>query len=83
MKVLQLTVARQERGWSKAALARAAKLDQSLVSKIEAARVVPYRPELERLAAALGWPIDTADELMQWVGGPASNDNEPPGKEAA
>jgi transcriptional regulator with XRE-family HTH domain len=51
--------------WTKARLARAAGLDQSLVGKIEAGRVVPYPCELERLAAALGIVGADAGRLLQ------------------
>jgi transcriptional regulator with XRE-family HTH domain len=52
---------------SKAELARAARLDQGLVSKIESGRVRPYMPELRRLAQALDWPEDRAEELLTEV----------------
>jgi len=54
--MLQLTAERTRRGWSKAELARRARLDQGMISKIEAGRVRPYDVELVRLAKALGVP---------------------------
>jgi transcriptional regulator with XRE-family HTH domain len=47
-----------QHGWSKAELARRARLDQSLMSKIELRRVNPYPVELARLASALDLPAD-------------------------
>lgn len=52
--VLVLTQRRILKGLSKAALGRLAAVDPSRLSKIEAARIVPYPPELRRLASALG-----------------------------
>jgi transcriptional regulator with XRE-family HTH domain len=50
---LNLTSEREIRGWSKAELARRARLDAGLLSKIESRRVQPYPTELRRLARAL------------------------------
>jgi transcriptional regulator with XRE-family HTH domain len=66
--VRRLTVERMRLRWTKARLARAADLDQSLVSKIEAGRVVPYACELERLAVALGIAVADAGTLLQDLG---------------
>lgn len=63
--MINLTSERLKQGLSKAALARAAELDQALVSKIEAGRVRPYPVQLSRLARALGWPEDAAEKLME------------------
>lgn len=62
--MLRLTRLRTERGWSKSALSRAANIDQGLVSKIESGRVIPYKCQLDRLAAALGVPADEASSLL-------------------
>jgi transcriptional regulator with XRE-family HTH domain len=64
-RVIRLTVERMRRGWTKARLARAAGLDQSLLSKIEAGRVLPYACELERLAAAIGIEPSEASALLE------------------
>ncbi len=53
----------ERRGWSKAALARSASLDQGLMSKIESGRVRPYPAELRRLAVALDWPTGNITRL--------------------
>lgn len=60
-----LTRERIKRGLSKAGLARAARLDQALISKIEAGRVRPYPSQLSRLAEALGWPDNAAEKLLE------------------
>ncbi len=65
--MLRLTRERERRGWSKAALARSASLDQALMSKIESGRVRPYPAELQRLAEALGWPTADITRLMDDV----------------
>ncbi len=63
--MLRLTRERTRRGWTKAELARRARVDQAQVSKIEAGRVRPYQPELARLARALGVPRHAAEELLR------------------
>lgn len=62
--MLILTYERLGLGLSKAALARAADIDQSLLSKIESGRVRPYPTELRRLAIALGWHEREAHGLL-------------------
>ncbi len=54
----------ERHGWSKAALARSASLDQGLMSKIESGRVRPYPAELRRLAVALDWPTGDISRLL-------------------
>lgn len=67
---LRLTHERLQRGWSKAHLARRARLDQALVSKFESGRAKPYPRELRRLAHALGLPADQAHNLLDEVAAP-------------
>lgn len=43
------------RGFSQVALATAARVTPSTVSKIECGRADPWQPEAERIAAALKW----------------------------
>jgi transcriptional regulator with XRE-family HTH domain len=62
--VLQLTRERRDRGWSQAELARRAKLDQSMLSKIESGWLRPYPRQLRRLARALGVPPEVAPRLL-------------------
>ncbi len=52
--MMKLTKLRTRKGWSKAKLARAAEIDQGLLSKIELGRVIPYDKELKRLGTVLG-----------------------------
>ncbi len=54
----------ERRGWSKAALARSASLNQGLMSKIESGRVQPCPAELRRLAVALDWPTGDITRLL-------------------
>ena len=65
--MLRLTQERVRLGWTISALARAAKLDQALVGKIEASRMKPYARQLARLANAIDWPTDRAEELLQEI----------------
>ena len=67
IRILRITHERLQRGWSQAELARRARLDQAIVSKVERRRLIPYPRELARLATALKVP---ADELMQEVAAP-------------
>ena len=62
--MLRLTETRRARGWSKAELARRARIDQALMSKIELGRLRPYPVELRRLARALGLPADASASLL-------------------
>jgi ribosome-binding protein aMBF1 (putative translation factor) len=45
---------REARGWSRAELARRARVNPSTVGLIEAGRFVPYRGQVAKLARALG-----------------------------
>ncbi len=63
--MLRLTTERQARKLSKAALSRLARIDQALMSKIEAGRVMPYPVELGRIADALQWPPADANRLLE------------------
>jgi len=65
--MLRLTDERMKRGWSKAEVARRARLDQALISKFEARRATPYERELRRLAQALGFSADQANSLLDEV----------------
>lgn len=51
--VLRMTQVREARGLSKAEVARRARLDQSLISKIESGREKPWPGQLARLARVL------------------------------
>lgn len=44
---------RQEKGWSISELARRARIHPSDMSRIEAGRATPYKPQVTRLARAL------------------------------
>jgi transcriptional regulator with XRE-family HTH domain len=65
MTKLTMTKLRERRAWSKAELARRARLDAGLLCKIEASRVRPYPRELARLAEALGVSADHAAALLE------------------
>lgn len=54
----------ERRGWSQAALACSASLDQGLMSKIESGRVRPASAELRRLVVALDWPTGDISRLL-------------------
>ncbi len=63
--MLRLQAERQRAGFSRAALARAAAMHPSSVGQIESGRLVPYESQLTKLAGALGWPEDRAEELLE------------------
>lgn len=50
---------REERGWSRARLAREAEMSPSDVGKIEAGRLTPYDSQLRKLASALRVEVST------------------------
>jgi transcriptional regulator with XRE-family HTH domain len=60
-----LTELREGRGWSKAQLARRARIDAAAGSRIESGRMRPYPGELRRLGRALGWPRGQDPALLQ------------------
>ena len=60
----KLTQLRQARGWSKAELARRARLAEGHVGKIESGRLVPYEAQLRRLARVLDVPVAEAAALL-------------------
>lgn len=64
---LVLAVLREERGWSRAELARRAKMNASTISLIEGKRFRPYDSQLARLTGALEYAGDPA-ELLEEVG---------------
>lgn len=62
-----ITARRQERGWSRSELARQAGMHASTVGQIENGRYHPYPVQLEKLANALGIPVDQASTLLEEV----------------
>lgn len=58
--------ARIEKGLTKAALARAAKMQQGTISWIESGRFIPYESQLSKLAEALDWQ-GKPEELIKEV----------------
>ena len=60
-----LTRLRVSRGWTKYELARRADLHPSQVGQIESGRMRPYPGQLLRLAAAIGYPEDQAEQLLE------------------
>ena len=69
MKVLRQE--REARGWSRAALARDSRLNESVYSLIERGRYTPYPVQLERIAQALAWSEDP-EQLLKEVDGESS-----------
>ncbi len=62
--MLVLTELRRARGWSRAELARRARMAAADVGKIEAGRLVPYESQLRKLARALRVPQSEAPGLI-------------------
>lgn len=65
---LALEKERVDRGWSKAELARRARMNPSTVGLVEAGRLVPYPTQIGRLARALGWQGQPEDLLADVEG---------------
>ncbi len=49
---------RTQRGLSQVELARRSRIHPADISRIEGGRLVPYRPQVRRLARALGVPVE-------------------------
>lgn len=65
MKVLQAE--RERKKWSKLRLSQEARVAPLVVGGAESGRRLPYQPELERMATALGWagdPVGLLEEVM-------------------
>ena len=62
--MFQMTAIRNGKGWSRAELARRARMTPGDVGKIEAGRLVPYESQLRKLARALGIPVSDASLLL-------------------
>lgn len=61
-----ITRERESRGWSRAELARRANMNAGTIGLFENGRLLPYAGQLDKIAAALGWPGDPAG-LMEEV----------------
>ena len=59
-----LQKAREARGWSRAELARRARLNAATVGLIESGRFRPYEGQLRKLAEALDLEEDALGELV-------------------
>jgi transcriptional regulator with XRE-family HTH domain len=59
----RLQVAREARGWTKAELARRARMNQVTVGQIEAGRLVPYASQIKKLARALGLSVSEVEGM--------------------
>lgn len=63
--MLLLVKLRKERGWSQAALSRACLMSASTVCAIEGRHMLAYPSQRIKIAHALGWPEERADELFE------------------
>src|SRR5262249_36074583 len=68
--MIVLTRERKARGWSISELARRSVMANGDVGKIEAGRLQPYPNQLRKLARALGWPVDDAQQLLEGAESP-------------
>jgi transcriptional regulator with XRE-family HTH domain len=75
--MLNLTLQRVQRGWSRAELARRANLNAATVGLIEAGRFRPYPVQLAKLARALGIPEAEAHFLLVEDGADAARGPNP------
>jgi transcriptional regulator with XRE-family HTH domain len=62
--MLNLTRFRLAKRWSRAELARRARIAAGDLGKIESGRLQPYDSQLRKLARALGIPSDAAPTLL-------------------
>lgn len=62
LKPRALERAREEKGMTRAALARAANMQAGTITWIETGRFTPYESQLAKLAAALG--VDDPESLL-------------------
>lgn len=65
--MLHLRKIRLQRGLSQQKLAALADIHPANLSKIENGKLFPYPKWRKRLAEALGWPVERADELFEEV----------------
>ena len=56
-----LIKARKDAGMNRSDLARAAKMQPSVITWIETGRFYPYESQMEKIAAALGWEGDPTE----------------------
>lgn len=66
--MLRLKAERLKRDIPQHKLAALANIHPATLSRIETGRVYPYPGWRLRLAEALNWPVDRADELFEEVG---------------
>ena len=66
--MLKLRSHREERGWSKAELARRAELNATTVGWIESGRFRPYRVQVEKLAKALDLTVEDLERCLDDTG---------------
>lgn len=64
-KTTALELIRKKRGMTKADLARAAEMQQSVIGWIESRRFSPYDSQLIKIAAALDWSGDPRELLLE------------------
>lgn len=67
--MLELTREREARGWTRAELARRARMQAGDVGRIESGRLVPYDSQLRKLARALGVAVAEAQRLLRSIEG--------------
>lgn len=63
--MLNLTRLRLAKRWSRAELARRARMAAGDLGKIESGRLQPYDSQLRKLARALGIPPEAATSLLE------------------
>ena len=72
----EITRLRLARGWSKNQLAQKARITPADVGRIESGRLIPYEPQLRKLARALGVPRNDAQRLLQEASNPGDESND-------
>jgi len=65
--MLLVTRIRKQNGWSQSVLSHRSGVHVSTISNIERGRLIPWPGQRARIAQAVGWPADRADELFEEV----------------
>jgi transcriptional regulator with XRE-family HTH domain len=65
--LLLMTKIRKQNGWSQSVLSHRSGVHVSTISNVERGRLSPWPGQRAKIALALEWPEDRADELFEVV----------------
>lgn len=66
--MLRLQIEREKQGLSRTQLAYLARIHPVFIGRLERRELKPFPGWRRRLAEALGWPVERADELFEEMG---------------